>query len=477
MATKLIEINPVSRVEGHGKVTIQLDGAGNVDRVRFNVTQFRGFEKFLEGRVLWEMPVITPRICGICPISHHLAAAKACDAILGVDIPPVARKLRELAHLGQYIQSHGMHFFHLASPDLLFGFDADPAKRNVIGLIASSPDIAKQAISLRAFGQTMIQKLAGRRIHPNWAIPGGVNSALSQKDRDELLRGIDSIFPTIQLGIKVIKDYYSSHREEVATFASFSSGYLGLVDGYGNLQFYDGFLRLKDRRGLLLEDGIKPADYLTLIEERVEDWSYLKFPYYSKLGYPGGIYRVGPLGRLNVSESISTPLANSELTGFRLLAPGEMVEGSMYYHLARLIELLHAAEKARQILDDPEILSTDTQVTSRRFNEQGVGILEAPRGTLVHHYWVDRTGKILKANLIVATGHNNAAMNRSVYEVAKQYIKGGNIREGILNRIEAAIRCYDPCLSCSTHAVNSLPFILEITASDGQLLRRLPGVA
>jgi len=470
-----IEINPVSRIEGHGKVTIQLDNAGNVDQVRFNVTQFRGFEKFVEGRVFWEMPVITPRICGICPVSHHLAAAKACDAILGVEIPPPAKKLRELLHLGQFIQSHAMHFFHLASPDLLLGFEADPASRNVIGLIAAAPDIARQAVMTRAFGQTIIQKLAGKRIHPSWAIPGGVNAALSGEDRDELLRNVDAVFPVIHLGIKLIKEYYAAHRDEVNTFANFESAYLGLVDRAGNLQFYDGLLRLKDRRGLVLEDGVDPADYLSLIEERVEDWSFLKFPYYRKLGYPAGIYRVGPLGRLNVADGISTPLANTELAGFRRFAPDteEMVKGSMYFHLARLIELLHAAEKAKSLLEDPEILSTDIQVTSNRYNEQGIGVIEAPRGTLIHHYWVDRTGKILKANLIVATGHNNAAMNRSVYEIARLYIRNGDVREGILNRVEAAIRCYDPCLSCSTHALGQMPMAIEIVSPAGQLLRRI----
>lgn len=470
---KIIEVNPITRIEGHGKVTIQLDNAGNVDQVRFNVTQFRGFEKFVEGRVFWEMPVITPRICGICPVSHHLAAAKACDAILGVEIPPAAKKLRELLHLGQYIQSHAMHFFHLASPDLLLGFDADPAKRNVISLITAAPDIARQAVMSRAFGQTVIQKLAGKRIHPSWAIPGGVNAALTDKHRDELLRNIDAVFPVIHLGIKLLKDYYVAHRDEVNSFASFESAYLGLVDRDGNLQFYDGFLRLKDRKGLILEDGVNPADYLSLIEERVEDWSFLKFPYYRKLGYPAGIYRVGPLGRLNVADGISTPLASTELANFRRLASEEMVEGSMHFHLARLIELLHAAEKAKILLEDPEILSTDIQVTSNRYNEQGVGVIEAPRGTLIHHYWVDRTGKILKANLIVATGHNNAAMNRSVYEVARQYIKNGNVQEGILNRIEAAIRCYDPCLSCSTHALGQIPLVIDILSPNGHLLRQV----
>lgn len=474
--TRTIEINPVTRIEGHGKVTIQLDRAGNVDQTRFNVTQFRGFEKFCEGRVFWEMPVITPRICGICPVSHHLAAAKACDAILGVDIPPAAKKLRELLHLGQYVQSHALHFFHLASPDLLLGFDSEPAKRNVVGLIAAAPDIAGKAVALRACGQTIIQKLAGKRIHPNWAIPGGVNAALSTGDRDELRRLLDDSMSTIHIGLKLIKDFYAAHQEETASFASFPSAYLGLVDRNGNLQFYEGLLRLKDRKGLVLESGVDPAAYLSLIEERVEDWSYLKFPYYKKLGFPGGTYRVGPLGRLNVADSIDTPLARAELQSFRTLSSSGLVEGSMYYHLARLIELLHAAEKARAFLEDSEICSSEIQVSSNHFNEQGVGVIEAPRGTLIHHYWVDRTGKILKANLIVATGHNNAAMNRAVYEVARQFIRNGDIREGMLNRVEAAIRCYDPCLSCSTHALpGQMPLVIDILDAAGSLVRHIAG--
>ena len=471
---KKIEINPVSRIEGHGKVTIQLDEAGNVSRARFNVTQFRGFEKFCEGRVFWEMPVITPRICGICPVSHHLASAKACDAILGVQIPPVAKKLRELMHMGQYIQSHALHFFYLASPDLLLGFDTEPAKRNVIGLIAEMPDIAKKGAMLRSFGQAIIQKLGGKKVHPNGAIPGGVNKALSVNDKDELLKQMNWVIEDFQVGLKLIKDYYSKHAEEVNTFANFASGYMGLVDKDGNLELYDGVLRLRDRKGIILEDGVASADYLSIIEERVEDWSYLKFPYYRKLGYPGGVYRVGPLGRLNVVDGIPTPIAGAELNAFRKLARNGIMEGSMYYHYARLLEAVYAAEKAKSLLEDDDICSTDLQVTSTKFNEQGVGVIEAPRGTLIHHYWVDGTGKIIKVNLIVSTGHNNLGMNRAVYEVAKQYIKNGEVREGILNRVEAAIRCYDPCLSCSTHAfLGQMPIMLQLISADGKVVAEI----
>ena len=471
---RTIEINPISRVEGHGKVTIQLDKAGNVDSARFHVTQFRGFEKFCEGRMFWEMPVITPRICGICPVSHHLGSAKACDAIIGVEIPPTAKMLRELMHMGQFIQSHSLHFFHLASPDLLFGMDADPAKRNVVGLIADKPEIATKGVKLRSFGQTIIQKLGGKKIHPNSAIPGGVNSALSIADRDELLKQTDSAISDIQFALELIKDYHSQNGDLVASFANFPTGYLGLVDKNNNLELYDGRLRLLDRKGIVLEDQFEPSNYLDIISEYVEDWSYLKFPFYKSLGYPGGTYRAGPLGRLNVSEGISTPLANNELKNFKKLGnKNGLVEGSMYYHYARLIETLYAAERAKQLLENKDILSTDTQTTSNTLNEQGVGVLEAPRGTLFHHYWIDDTGKILKVNLIIATGNNNAAMNQAVYEVAREYIKDGKVTEGILNRVEAAIRCYDPCLSCSTHALGQMPLAIRLISADGEVIREI----
>ena len=470
---KTIEINPISRIEGHGKVTIQLDDAGNAANARFHVTQFRGFEKFCEGRVFWEMPVITPRICGICPVSHHLAAAKACDAILGVELTRPARLLRELLHMGQVMQSHALHFFHLASPDLLLGMDADPARRNVIGLIAENPELAVKGVKLRSFGQTIIQILGGKKIHPNCAVPGGMNTALSKADRDQLLKQMDWAIADAQAAIAVIKGYYEKEGDFVCTCASFPTGYLGLVDEHNNLELYDGRLRLIDQKGKVLEDQFNPSDYLDIISEHVEDWSYLKFPFYKKMGYPKGTYRVGPLGRLNVSQGISTPLANAELKNFRKLGTNGIVEGSLYYHYARLIELLHTIERTQQLLKDRDICSTDLIVTSNRYNEEGVGVIEAPRGTLFHHYWVDRTGKIRKVNLIVATGNNNAAMNRAVYEVARTHIKNNRITEGILNRIEVAIRCYDPCLSCSTHALGQMPFHIQILSPGGDVVQEI----
>ena len=470
---RTIEINPVSRIEGHGKVTIQLDEAGNVADARFNVTQFRGFEKFCEGRVFWEMPVITPRICGICPVSHHLAAAKACDAILGVELTRPAQLLRELLHMGQFIQSHALHFFYLASPDLLLGMDADPARRNVIGLIAENPGLAVKGVRLRSFGQTIIQKLGGKKVHPNCAVPGGMNTVLSIADRDEFLKQLDWAIADAQAAIGIITDYYEKEKDLVCSCASFPTAYLGLVDKHNNLEFYNGRLRLIDRKGAVLEDQFDPSNYLDIIGEHVEDWSYLKFPFYKMMGYPDGTYRVGPLARLNVSQGISTPLANTELKNFRKLGTNGIVEGSLYYHYARLIELLYALERTQQLLNDKDICSTDLIVTSNKYNEQGVGVIEAPRGTLFHHYWVDSTGKIRKVNLIVATGHNNAAMNKAVYEAAKTYIKNNKITEGILNRVEVAIRCYDPCLSCSTHALGQMSLNIRVIGPGGQIIEEI----
>ncbi|MFC1983612.1 Ni/Fe hydrogenase subunit alpha [Chloroflexota bacterium] len=472
--TRKIIIEPVTRIEGHGKVTIHLDDKGNVDKARLHITQVRGFEKFCEGRLFWEMPVITPRICGICPVSHHLASAKAGDMILGVKLTPTAEMLRRLLHMAQFVQSHALHFFHLASPDLLFGMDADPAKRNIMGIIAEMPEIAKKGVKIRAFGQKIIEILGDKKVHPNAAIPGGMNKALAPEKRDEILSQVDDIIADCQFAVDLIRDYCVQHSEEAASFASFDTGYLGLVDANGNVEYYDGKLRLKDSKGITLEDDVAPERYLSIIEEKVEDWSYLKFPYYKKLGYPRGIYRVGPLGRLNVADGCSTPLANKEFSEFKQLNDNGTVSGSLYFHYARMIEMLNAAEEIKALLQNELICSKDIWINSSNINEEGIGVIEAPRGTLIHHYWVDTSGKIRKVNLIVATGHNNLAMNRAVYEVAREFIKDGKVTEGILNRVEVAIRCYDPCFSCSTHALGQMPLEVAIYDSEGnihQLLR------
>lgn len=467
-----ITIEPVTRIEGHAKVTIHMQDDGQVERAYLHINEFRGFEKFCEGRLYTEMPSITPRICGICPVSHHLAAAKAGDELAGSPPPRPANLLRELMHMGQVIQSHGMHFFELAGPDLLLGFDSDPATRNVIGLIQANPQLALKAVELRKFGQEIIRILGGRRIHPNFAVPGGVNKALQTQERDQLLAGIDDAIAAVQVGINLAKDWAGRYYEDIRKFAVFSTGYLGLVTPENGLELYEGQVRLIDAAGQELEK-FGANHYLDYIAEHVENWSYLKFPYYKKMGWPAGVYRVGPLGRLNVASHIDTPLAHEELVQFKALQPGRPVENTLYYHYARLIEALFAAERAQELLEDPDILSTDILNTHQDFRGEGVGVLEAPRGTLFHHYWTDDKGRLERVNLIVATGHNNWAMSQAVDSVAKTYITGPEVHEGLLNRVEAAVRAYDPCLSCSTHAIGQMPIEIEILDPQGHIMQTL----
>ena len=470
MVAQKITIEPVTRIEGHAKVTIHMNDAGTVDHAYFHVNEFRGFEKFCEGRMVFEMPSITPRICGICPVSHHLASAKAADEVMGCPPPRPASLLRELMHMGQMIQSHGMHFFELAGPDLILGFDADPAIRNVIGLIQADPGLTLKAVNLRKFGQEIIHLLGGRRVHPSFAIPGGVNKALHTSDRDAILAGLDESIATIQTGIQLIKGWNEANMEDVLKFAVFPSGYFGQVTPDNGLELYQGKIRLIGSQGQQLEkfDG---RTYLNVIAEHVENWSYLKFPYYKKLGWPGGVYRVGPLGRLNVAEKIDTPLAQAEFLKFKALSGGKPVENTLYYHYARLIETLFAAERVRVLLDDPDIMSTEIQNTRYEMKGEGVGVIEAPRGTLIHHYWTKDNGQIERVNLIVSTGHNNWAMSEAVDSVAKTYVMGPDVKEGMLNRVEAAIRAYDPCLSCSTHAVGQMPIEIDFIDPQGQCFK------
>lgn len=472
MATQKITIEPVTRIEGHAKVTVHMKEDGNVEHAYFHVNEFRGFEKFCEGRLVTEMQQITPRICGICPVSHHLAAAKAGDIVLGCTPPRPASLLRELMHMGQIIQSHGMHFFELAGPDLLLGFDADPAIRNVVGLIEADPELTLKAVRIRKFGQSIISELGERSIHPTFAIPGGVNRTLSLEGRERILAQIDEQIATAQTGIKIVKDWAAANVETVEKFAVFPTGYFGLTTPENGLELYDGNLRLKGRDGEELE-VFSAQNYLDYIAEHVEAWSYLKFPYYKKLGYPEGVYRVGPLGRLNLAEKIDTPLANEEFKVFKSLNGGKPVENTLYYHYARMIETLFAVERARILLEDPDILSNDILNTKQNPVGHGVGILEAPRGTLIHDYYADENGRLERVNLIVSTGHNNYAMSKAVDMVAKEYVHGPEVKEGMLNRVEHAIRAHDPCLSCSTHAVGQMPLEIEIFDAEGKLSQTL----
>jgi len=467
-----ITLNPISRLEGHGKVTIHLDAAGEVQEARFHITQFRGYERFCYGRPFEEMPIITQRICGICPVSHQLASAKACDAILGVEIPPAATALRVLLHMGQYIQSHALHFFYLASPDLLLGWDADPAERNVVGVIGKYPELAVKGVRMRKFGQEIIAALGGKRVHPAFAVAGGVTNPLSEADRASLLEGFPEAYATCHAGIELIRNWLQEHWEEVKRFANFASLYAGLVDSKGCPDMYDGKFRITGHDRKIIEE-FDPADYLNFIGEHVEPWSYLKFPFFKPRGYPEGCYRVGPLGRLNIADAMSTPMADKELKQFRKVSKNGLNGCTLLFHYARLIEALNCLERAEQLLKDDGICSRDIRYTGKPVNEEGVGVVEAPRGTLIHHYQVDAYGALRKVNLIVATGHNNSAMNRSVQLVAQEYIHNGQVHEGLLNRVEGAIRCYDPCLSCSTHALGQMLLSIQIYRADGELLTEI----
>jgi NAD-reducing hydrogenase large subunit len=466
--SKTITISPVSRVEGHGKVTIHLDRNNEVTESRLHVLEFRGFEKFCEGRLMSEMPVITTRICGICPVSHHLASVKACDAALGVAIPPAAKKLRELMHMGQFIHSHALHFFFLAAPDFVLGPASDPAKRNVLGIIEADPELAKKAIRLRKYGQNIVERVGGRAIHPVTAIPGGMSKPLSHKDRFDSGKELEDGLELAKLALDIGKGVFEKYAAIVPRFAPLETKCMGLVKEE-NLELYDGRLRIIDEDGERINE-FDPGKYLDFLGEHVEDWSYMKFPFYKKYGYPEGAYRVGPLGRLNVAGAIATPLANQELAEFKKLGGCRPVQETLYYHYARLIELLYAVERARELIHDDQIVSEDVRVKVDRRRGEGVGVVEAPRGTLIHHYWADESGKIEKANIIVATAHNNTAINMSVNAVAKEFVKGGKIEEGALNMVEMAVRCYDPCLSCATHAIGQMPLNITLLDAGGAVV-------
>ena len=467
-----IVINPVTRVEGHGKVTIHLDKNNQVEQARFHIIEFRGFERFAQGRFYWEMPVIVQRLCGICPVSHHLAAAKVMDIVIGADtLTPTAEKMRRLMHYGQIFQSHALHFYHLASPDLLFGFDAPVAKRNVFGVIAEYPEIAEQAVLMRKYGQRVIKATAGKKIHGTGAIPGGINRNLDPDVRDSLDEQVETMTEWAMSGLRLCKKVTKDGGDSLLEFGSFPSSYLSLVDKDGGLDLYDGNLRAIDAEGNAIFDQVAPADYLEYLREEVRPWSYMKFPFIRSLGKEKGWYRVGPLARMNCCDFIDTPMAERERQGFRALGNGKPIHATMAYHWARMIELVHAIEKINELLKDPDLQGTDL-VTSGKRRTRGVACLEAPRGTLLHHYEVDPdTDQVTKANLIVSTTNNNQAMNETVRVVAEQHLAGQiRISEGLLNRVEVGIRAYDPCLSCATHALGHMRLCVQLVAPDGSIL-------
>jgi NAD-reducing hydrogenase large subunit len=472
MPRQRIVIDPVTRIEGHSKISLHLDEQGRVEEAYFHVTQFRGFEKFCEGRPFYEMPSLMARICGICPVSHLVASAKACDAILAVRIPENAARLRRILNLAQLVQSHALSFFYLSSPDLLLGMDSDPAKRNIFGVAESQPAIARDGVRLRQFGQQIIEWLAGKRIHPAWVVPGGVSEPLSAANRDRILAAIPDVLAIAQRTLDWFKSEMERFREEIRTFANSPTLFMGLVGPGGNLEHYDGKLRFLDAGGHVVQDAVDGADYANCIAEMAHPWTYLKTSFYKPLGYPEGVYRVGPLARLNIIDGCDTPRASQEWAEFRELDRGAVLS-SFHYHYARLVEILFALEKIELLLNAPDILDTNVRAIANANNSEGVGVAEAPRGTLIHHYKVDRDGLIVWANLIIATGHNHAAMNRGVLQVARHFVHGNKLTEGMLNRVEAVIRTFDPCLSCSTHADGRLALEVQLRSHDGELLDTL----
>ena len=461
-----IAIDPVSRVEGHGKVTILLDEDNKVHQVRLHIVEFRGFERFIQGRPYWEVPVMVQRLCGICPVSHHLAASKALDLVVGAArVTPTADKMRRLMHYGQILQSHALHFFHLSSPDLLFGFGSELGRRNIVGVAQQYPDIAKKGILLRKFGQEVIRLTAGKRVHGTGAVPGGVNRALSADERKLLLADAYQMIAWSRDAVRIIKELHQQDRALYDHFGTVRSSFMGLVAPDGSLDLYHGVLRARDADGRILFDQVDYQTYDRLITEEVKPWSYMKFPYFTSMGPEAGWYKVGPLARVQNCDSIPTPFAEHERRELVAYAGGKPLHGSLAFHWARMIEMLFAAETIKDLLHDDDLSGTELMTSGERRRE-GVGVIEAPRGTLFHHYQVGDDDLVTMANLIVSTTNNNQAINTAVREVAKQYLHGQEITEGLLNHIEVAIRAFDPCLSCATHALGQMP--LEVTLVDAE---------
>ena len=467
-----VAIDPVSRVEGHGKVTILLDAQNRVQQVRLHIVEFRGFEKFIEGRPYWEVPVMVQRLCGICPVSHHLAASKAFDRVLGVTVTPSAQKIRRLMHYAQVMQSHALHFFYLAAPDLLFGFDSEVNRRNIVGVAQAHPEIARKGVLLRKFGQELIRATAGKRIHGTGSVPGGVNQHVSAQDHARLRRDLPQMLAWAQDAVQIARELHAQNPALYDSFGRVPSSILSLVRADGAMDLYDGVIRVRDAAGGMVADAVPDQDYLDLIEEEVKPWTYMKFPFLKHLGADLGSYRVGPLSRLQNCDFIPSELAEVQRREFVAAGRGEPVQAVLAYHWARMVELLHCVEVIGGLLDDPDILRGELMARGTR-QRSGVGVIEAPRGTLIHHYEVGEDDLVTRCNLIVSTTHNNQAMNQAVRSVAREYLDGRELTEGLLNHIEVAIRAFDPCLSCATHALGQMPLDVSLLGAGGELIDRV----
>jgi len=477
-----ITINPITRLEGHGKITIFLNEQGNVENAYLQIPELRGFERFCVGRKAEDMPQLTSRICGVCPVAHHYAGTKALDAAFNVEPPSAAKKLRELMYCGYIIYDHILHFFYLGGPDFIVGPEAPPEKRNILGVIEKAGlEIGKEVIKHRAYGQKITEIIGGKATHPVCGLPGGISKSLSEEERQEIEKMATSCVEFAKFSLKLFHDVVLGNEKYVDMIKSdaytFKTYFMGLVDENNKVNFYDGKVRVTDPYG---NEFLKfePKDYLDHIVERVEEWTYVKMPYLKKVGWKGfvdgadsGIYRVGPLGRLNAADGMAAPLAQEEYELMYKTLGGKPVHSTLAFHWARLIEVLYATERAVELCRDTEITSTKVRNLPGKPGE-GVGIVEAARGTLIHHYVLDENALVKNVNLIVATTNNYPAICMSIRDAAKGLIHGGNVNQGLLNKVEMAFRAYDPCFACASHfAIGQLPFTVEIYDHEKKLLK------
>jgi F420-non-reducing hydrogenase large subunit len=479
---KEIIIDPITRLEGHGKITIFLNDAGEVENAYLQIPELRGFEKFCIGRKAEDMPLLTSRICGVCPVAHHMAGTKTLDAAFNVEPPEPAKKLRELMYCGYFIYDHTLHFYYLGGPDFVVGPDAPPEKRNILGVIEKAGlEIGKEVIKHRAYGQRIVELIGGKATHPVCGLPGGISKPLSEENRKEIEKMVTSAVDFAKFSLKLFHDVVLKNTRYVELIKSdaytLRTYYMGLVDEHNKVNFYDGKIRVVDPNGREFAK-FEAKNYLEHIAEHVEPWTYVKQPYLKKVGWKGfvdgpdsGVYRVGPLGRLNAADGMATPLAQEEYGFMYKTLGGKPVHSTLAYHWARLIELLYAAERAVELVKDPEITSTNVRNKSGKPGE-GVGVVEAARGTLIHHYILDENALVKDVNLIVATVNNAPSINMSVRNAAKGLIHGGKVDQGLLNMVEMAFRAYDPCFGCATHfAVGQLPLTVEIYNHEGKLVK------
>jgi F420-non-reducing hydrogenase large subunit len=479
---KEIIINPITRLEGHGKIAIFLNDAGEVENAYLQIPELRGFEKFCIGRKAEDMPLLTSRICGVCPVAHHMAGTKTLDAAFNVEPPEPAKKLRELMYCGYFIYDHTLHFYYLGGPDFVVGPDAPPEKRNILGVIEKAGlDVAKEVIKHRAYGQRIVELIGGKATHPVCGLPGGISKPLSEENRKEIEKMVTSAVDFAKFSLKLFHDIVLKNTRYVELIKSdaytLRTYYMGLVDEHNKVNFYDGKIRVVDPNGREFAK-FEAKNYLEHIAEHVEPWTYVKQPYLKKVGWKGfvdgpdsGVYRVGPLGRLNAADGMATPLAQEEYGFMYKTLGGKPVHSTLAYHWARLIELLYAAERAVELVKDPEITSTNVRNKPGKPGE-GVGVVEAARGTLIHHYILDENALVKDVNLIVATVNNAPSINMSVRNAAKGLIHGGKVDQGLLNMVEMAFRAYDPCFGCATHfAVGQLPLTVEIYNHEGKLVK------